>query len=73
MHLKTSIFIIEFELVILEGRKIPYKKVAIAQLDVARFPRQPNFPSQFQIEFVVTGGGFLYYWNSHIDKIGEVS
>ena len=29
--------------------------------------------TQLQIELVVVGGGFLFYWNTHIVKIGEVS
>ena len=34
-----------------------------------------TFPwsAQFQIEFVVARHGFLFSWNSHIVKIGEVS
>ena len=57
--LKTFIFIIEFELVILEGRKIPYKKVANAKLGVVRFPRQVNISSQLQFDFLVTGANFF--------------
>ena len=39
---------------------------------VATFPRQTNRPTQFQIKFVVAGGGFIFYCNSHIVKIGEL-
>ena len=40
--------------------------VYILYQNFATFPRKANWPPQFQIVFIVAGGRFLIYWNSHI-------
>ena len=57
-----------------------FYKVKQANLGVDTTHRHDNSQTDnsstlynFQIEFVVAGGGFLSYWNSQIVKIGEVN